>query len=202
MHARMMRAVMLPAAVVAAALVGIVPSPSAHAAAPQERSFDQLPQRFTAVATSLEGRRPAAQQVEIRIDHWSTDAQRDEMLAILRDKGEQALLTALQKLPVVGTIRTPDSLAYDLRFARHQPWDDGGEQVIIATDRYISYWEATQSLRSTQYPFTVIQMRVDGNGKGQGRISVATKITAAGNEIVLENYDTQPVALNDVQRQK
>ncbi len=75
---------------------------------------------------------------------------------------------------------------------------DGGEQLLIATDRPIGFWEAANSTRSTQYPFTVIQMRVNGNGKGEGRMSVATKVIPAGSEIVLENYNSQPVMLTDV----
>ncbi len=49
-----------------------------------------------------------------------------------------------------------------------------------------------------EYPFTVIQLRVNGDGQGEGRMSLATKVVAAGNEIVLENYNSQPVLLNDV----
>ena len=47
----------------------------------------------------------------------------------------------------------------------------------------------------TGYPFTIIQMRVDAHGKGEGKMSVATRVTTAGNTIVLENYDAQPVLL-------
>ncbi|MGE5357410.1 MAG: hypothetical protein ACM3NQ_00215, partial [Bacteroidales bacterium] len=137
----------------------------------QQTQAQATPQRFTAFAANLSGRGRAAQTVDIEIKHWSTDAQRDELLQVLRNKGEQALLDALQKMPVVGTIRTPDSLAYDLHYARSQPWDDGGEQVLIATDRYINYWEAANASRTLQYPFTVIQMRVKGTGQGEGRLS-------------------------------
>ncbi len=169
------------------------------AAAPQGNQSG--PEHFTAVAMNLDGSmRAAARQVDIDIKQWSTDGQRDELLNILRTKGEEAMLTALQKMPVVGTIRTPDSLAYDLHYARKQPWGDGGQQLLIATDRPIGFWEASGGSRSLEYPFTVIQIRVNAQGKGEGRMSVATKVIPEGNTIVLENYNAQPVLLSDVTR--
>lgn len=68
----------------------------------QQTQAQATPQRFTAFAANLSGRGRAAQTVDIEIKHWSTDAQRDELLQVLRNKGEQALLDALQKMPVVG----------------------------------------------------------------------------------------------------
>ncbi len=169
------------------------------AAAPQGNQSG--PEHFTAAAMNLDGSmRAAARQVDIDIKQWSTDGQRDELLNILRTKGEEAMLTALQKMPVVGTIRTPDSLAYDLHYARKQPWGDGGQQLLIATDRPIGFWEASGGSRSLEYPFTVIQIRVNAQGKGEGRMSVATKVIPEGNTIVLENYNAQPVLLSDVTR--
>jgi len=44
-------------------------------------------------------------------------------------------------------------------------------------------------------------MRLDGNGHGEGKLSLATKITLNGDVLVLENYANQTVMLNDVRRQ-
>ncbi len=192
----------LLAAIVAIGLVTAAGTATGTPAARQSGQPDQSgPARFTANAMTLNGVRATAAQVEIDIKRWSTEGQREQLLTILKTKGEQALLDALQKQPAVGTIRTPDSLAYDLHFARKQPWGDGGEQVLIATDRPIGFWEASGGRRSLDYPFTVIQIRVNNHGKGEGRMSVATKVIPAGNTIVLENYDTQPVLLSDVTRE-
>jgi hypothetical protein len=155
-------------------------------------------EKFTAIATNLYGR-PLSTRVEIDVKRWTPVAERDHLLDVLKHEGEQALYGALQDQPVVGTIQTPDSLAYPLRFAEKAPWGDGGQRVIIATARPISFWEASQQTRSMRYPFTIIEMRVNGNGRGQGKMSVATRVIAAGRLLVLENYDSQPTLLNDVQ---
>ncbi len=172
-------------------------------AARANQSQQPGPERFRAVAANMgQLRGPMAREVDIDVKQWSTDGQRDKLVNILKTNGEHALLDALQKQPVVGTIRTPDSLAYDLHYARVQPWDDGGQQIILATDRPIGFWEARNDTRSLQYPFTVVEMRVDHDGKGQGTMSVATRVIAAGNQIVLEDYNSQPVMLTDVTRER
>ncbi len=187
-----------------AALLLVLPlAPVARAAAAGQSNIEK-PIHITAFAVNLGANRPRAQAstVQITISKWSTDAQRDQLMTVLKEKGEQALLTALQKMPPVGTIRTPDSLGYDLRFAREQPWGDGGQQIILATDRPIGFWEAVNQTRSTEYPFTVIELHIKNNGEGEGKMSVATRVIPAGNTLVLENYDIQPVLLNSVKVEK
>ncbi len=172
-------------------------------AARARQSEQPGPERFIGVAANLgQLRGPISSEVEIDVRRWSTDGQRERLIDVLKNRGEQALLDTLQKQPAVGTIRTPDSLAYDLHYARVQPWDDGGQQIVLATDRPISFWEARNNSRSLDYPFTVIEIRVNHDGKGEGKMSVATRVIAAGNQIVLEDYTSQPVMLTNVTREK
>ena len=42
---------------------------------------------------------------------------------------------------------------------------------VLATDRPISFWEATHQPRTIDYPFTVIQMELDREGHGKGTLS-------------------------------
>jgi hypothetical protein len=144
-----------------------------------------------------------ATTVDIAIDRWSTDAERDRLFVAFAETPDKALAT-LQKLPSVGHIRTPDSIGYDLRYARRTVSGDGAERVVIITDRPIGFWEAANRPRVSDYPFTVIELHVSSNGKGEGKMSVATKITLdkATKTIVLENYANQPVMLNEVTRAK
>ena len=162
------------------------------------------PEKFTAFAVDMSNTAPRANTtaVDITINRWSTDAERDKLRETL-SKGQDALLSALEKLPVVGYINTPGSLRYDLHFARQRPTAEGGRMIILATPRYMSTWEAMNQPRSTQYPFTVIQLQVDREGKGVGKASIATKITQQNDgTIELENFSSEPVRLNDVHKVK
>lgn len=179
-------------------------SASGQTASAQAALDTSLPQRFTALAANLSNIDvgPAAQTIQIEISRWSTDAERDRLLTVLKEKGDRALLSELQKMPKVGYFRTPSSLGYDLRFARQRPFGDGGRQIFIATDRYINYWEIANQSRSLEYPFTLIEMRLNNEGAGEGKLTVATKVTGDGDELVLENYATQPVMLKGVKQEK
>lgn len=162
-------------------------------------------EHFTAFAVDLNSRTTGTNTatVEITVDRWSTDAERQMLTEALTQKGQDALLSALQKTRAVGRIRTPDSLGYDLRYAHQDPGEDGGRRIILATDRPISYWEIANATRSVDYPFTVIELRMRDDGTGEGKMSVATKITVVGNDtIALENYDLQPVLLQSVRSKK
>ena len=160
------------------------------------------PERYTAAAINMN--RGAAGAIEIVVNRWSTDAQRDRLMSEMMNKGPEKLLDALQDMPRMGYIKTPDRIGWDLHFARKMPGKDGGERVVLVTDRRIGFWEAANRPRSIDYPFTVIELRLNRDGEGEGKMSVATKIIAdkEHNIVTLENYDIQPVLLTSVKREK
>jgi len=156
------------------------------------------PERFVANAVSLSPEYGTGQRiVEINVDRWSPPSDRASLVAALM-KSPDELLKQLQKTRPVGTIRTPDSLGYDLHYAQQTPLPEGGRSIVIATDRPIGFWEATNRPRSIDYPFTVIQMNLDRNGMGSGTLSYATRITTKNNIIELENFASQPIMLNNI----
>ena len=136
--------------------------------------------------------------IQIHVNRWSTDADRTQLLTALRESGPQGLLKALQKMPAVGTIRTPNSIGYDLHYARQSRMGDG-RRIAIATDRPIEAWEATAQPRSIDYPFTIIQMQLGNNGKGTGTMSYATKVVANDDIIELEDLASTPFRLTNIE---
>ena len=169
-------------------------------AAPQSNSPTE---RFTAAAVNTNN--GAAGSVEFVVNRWSTDAERARLMQTLLDKGPEKLLDTLQDMPRIGFIRsTNGGLGYDLRYALKEKGEDGGERIVLATDRRIGFWEASHQPRSIDYPFTVIEMHLNSDGEGQGKLSLATKITASKGKrtVTLENYDLQPVLLQSVKRER
>src|SRR4029079_1163272 len=68
------------------------------------------PERFTAVAINMGSPgRAGANQVEIVVNRWSTEAERSRLLQALFDKGPEKLLDTLVDVPRVGYFRTPTS---------------------------------------------------------------------------------------------
>jgi hypothetical protein len=147
--------------------------------------------------------------VQINIDKWSTPEEREHLITTMLERGPDALLKELQKAPVKGRFRVPAArrpdphqlaLGHDIRYTWQTPLPEGGRRIVFLTDRYISFQEARNQPRTIDYPFTLVEIRVDKEGKGQGKAAVATKISfdKAKKQVELENYSTEPVRLNEV----
>ena len=79
-------------------------------------------ERLTAFAVDMSNAagRTRAGSIDIVIDRWSTDAERDQLRAALREGGPDSLLRALQKIKdPAGYIRSAGSIGYPLA-VRHQ----------------------------------------------------------------------------------
>ena len=160
--------------------------------------------RFTAFAVNM-GSGPKAGMVDITLERLTTPEERDNLIAAFVEGGQDKLLPALQKVrPRVGFIRSPNSLGYDLQYAWRIVNSDGTSRIIIATDRPVSFFEASRNTRTMDYPFTIIEMRLDAKGEGEGRMAAGTKISKSkdGKTIELENFGISPVALNQIKLQK
>jgi hypothetical protein len=155
---------------------------------------------FTAFAVDIgNSRRPTStSHVKITVDRWSTEAERRRLVSAFTEGGPDAFLKELQKIKPLGRLSTPDSIGYDLKYAHQVPLATGGRRILIATDRPLSYWESVNRPRSVDYPYTFVEMRLDANGKGQGKMTLATKVNAFGDTIELENYDLSPVQLSGI----
>jgi hypothetical protein len=160
------------------------------------------PERYRADAVNLDV--GAQGIVDITVERWSTPAERDKLMSVLLTEGPDKMLDVLQDMRHVGYFNTPGNLRWDLRFAWKTPQPDGGERVVLASDRRISFREAFRQTRSLDYPFTVIELRLNKDGEGEGMMSLATKIIPdkEANTVTLENWGTQPVTLKLVRREK
>jgi hypothetical protein len=161
-----------------------------------------MPLRLTAFAVNMSNVGPGGSgTLDIVVERWSTDAERQTLMTVFLEKGESALLSALQKAPAIGYFKVPERVGYDLHFARQTDLPDGGHRIVVATDRPVGFWEARNQPRTMDYPFTLVEMRLNKNYKGEGKLSVATKIihNKKDNVIELENYSSEPVRLNNIE---
>ena len=168
-------------------------------------SAGSVRENFTAVAINLNGRATTTTRVDIRIERWSDDQEREQLLDIVREQASTSatnrrLLRALQRMPRVGFIRAPGTLRWNLRYARQQPLEDGGRQVVIATDRPIDFWEARNRPRVSDHPFTILELRLDNDGRGEGKMLAHTRIRIdrSTSNLVLEDYALLPVRLSQI----
>ena len=156
------------------------------------------PEHFTAQYVDMNTSRTGPVEIDVR--RWSTPTERTTLVQTLFKDGSDRLLDKLRDMRSVGRIYTPGSIGYDLRFALDRKLPDGGREIILATDRPMSFWEVANSPRSAQYPFTWVQLRMGTDGKGQGKIAVAAKIVGeeADRLIEVEDFATYPVRLQNI----
>jgi hypothetical protein len=177
--------------------------------AAQEASTEKLD--ITAFAINM-GTTPTvrnAMTVSIHVDGWSSPEEREDLIAVMLEKGPNDLLRALQKKSEKGRFNIPGwqgpdphqlRLGHSIRYAWQVPLEGGGRRITLITDRYIGFQEARNAARTMDYPFTLIQIQVDAKGEGVGKFAVATKITFDKKEkrIELENWSSEPARLNEV----
>jgi len=193
---------------VAFGAIALIGAAAAGPAARQQPT--PTPEHFTAFAINMGTafgvpRTGQSNTVDIVIDRWSTPTERQGLVDAFLPKGDaDKLLRALQKTKRVGYIRFPNTLGYDLHYAREVPGEDGGRRILVATDRRIGFREASEQPRTMDYPFTLIEMRLNKDNEGEGKMSVATKISLSKDkqQLELENYGSEPVRLNNVHKIK
>ena len=186
------------AATIGAALAILAPVAAQQAAAPTKEN----PIRFTAFNVSMPT--GISGVTLITIERWTTPAERKSLLALVEtstrgQKGQSKLLNALQDIkPRVGFMKTANSLGWDLRYAVENKLPDGMRQIVVATDKPVSFAAATSGARVMEYPFTLIEMRMKPGGEGEGRMLSATSISVKNGRLELENYGTEPVQLTKI----
>jgi len=167
-------------------------------------SGQNVKESFTGFAINLNAG-PRTTTLDFTIERWSTDAERNQLLSIITENKNPTdqLLRTLQRMPSVGHIRTPETLAWDLRYAHQSKLDEGGRRIVLATDRPMGFREVANQTRTVDYPFTIIEIRLNDNDEGEGKILAGTKIFVDKNKnVVLENYGQQPVRFNQIRKQR
>jgi hypothetical protein len=164
----------------------------------------QTHETFTAKAVNMSV--GSGQNLKMDIFRWSTEEERSALLAALKDKNDKALTEAIQKATTLGSMWTNESLGYTIRYAYRGTLANGSERVILVTDgRFGSWsgqvWKPLQSSATADYPFTLIELRFNRTGTGEGKMSMTSGVAAdeTAKTLALADYDAAPVLLRPVQ---
>ena len=166
-----------------------------------ERALTQTigePVHFTAAVVDINTGRTG--RLEVSVDRWSTADERQNVITTSLKEGQDVLLEVLRDFKPVGRIYSPGSIGYDVRFSQQRELPDGGREIILATDRPMSFWELVNQPKSSDYPFTWVQFRMRPDGRGEGELAVAARVTGdeANRLLEVEHYTLQPVRLQNV----
>jgi len=93
---------------------------------------------------------------------------------------------------------TAESVGYSIRYAHQIPLADGGERIILALDqsfgsRNPTLWESPPA----DDPYTIIELRLDPQGQGEGRSVLATAMAYAFG---MDGYEAAEILLENLRR--
>lgn len=116
------------------------------------------------------------------------------------------LTAALGKAPTVGYLWTNEVVGYSIKYAYRIPLPGGGERIILATDRRLgggtAGWRPATAGTPTDYEFTLIEIRTDSKGSGEGKASLSSNVILdhEAKTLALENYAATPAIFQNVKR--
>ena len=158
-------------------------------------------EHFTATAVNVTG---APDPVKIDLLRWSTDAEREQLVSAFTDKGEKEFTAALSKAPTLGYIWTSESAGYTVRYACRTSAPDGSQRLVFVTEKPLGswnpqIWKPTAAAKGNNYEFTVVELRLNPKGVGEGKSSLFAKVVAdkAAKTIALDNYTGSQIVLKD-----
>jgi hypothetical protein len=118
----------------------------------------------------------SAQQIQFTftITKYTTDAELKDLAAILKDKGQDALIEAMKKLEA-GRIYKMGDTGNEIAVAEKS---QSGKDTIItmATARRISVTELSRQAKHADYPLGFLQVTLNEKGEGTGKMMTAAKI--------------------------
>lgn len=144
-------------------------------------------------ASSSDGR------LRVRLTRWSTDEERRQLMAAVDEPSK--LLSALPYGPVAGYLQWPGGLEHSVRYARQTPRPDGGADVVMVVERPLWLWWDPTAKWAADQQFTVVQLRIDKDGTGAGRIATGQGFKRDNESGLVISDTTNPALLVDVRHE-
>lgn len=119
---------------------------------------------------------------------------------------EASLARALNETTTVGYLWSPEIAGYALRYAGKVDNPDGSKRIVLITQRRLGAvnqrWNPTFEGAANNYEFSVIELRLNAKGEGEGRASLVGKVApdVSAKIVTLENYDALPAVFHNIRR--
>jgi hypothetical protein len=135
--------------------------------------------------------------VDIEVFEWSTALNHHELATTLLQKGHVAffnLLCGFGQVGRIGVIGAPDIA---IRYAWSSGDRRGNRRIYLATEEPVSLNGSFLTRFPDAEPLTFIELRVNADGTGEGKLSEAARLSVdeSRNVIELRDYDRRPLHL-------
>jgi hypothetical protein len=171
------------------------------AGAPEARRQDPI-EHFVAQSASMTSpARLTLRPIDIVLYRWSTYINHRELATALTRKGPMAFLDLLCGFGQVGIISVLGAPDIPIRYAWSVDEGDGGRRIYLATDERVVL-EPRFFGRTDPEPLTFVELRIDRDGVGEGKLSDTLRLSMDESRDVIElrDYARRPVHLISVRR--
>jgi len=138
-------------------------------------------------------------RLRLRLLRWSSDDERRQLMAALDEPAK--LLSALPYVGVAGYLQWPGGLEHTVRYARQTARPDGGADIVLVVERPLWLWWDSTAKWAADQQFTVVHMRVDKDGTGEGRIATGDGFRRDADSGIMLSDTTKPALLTNVRRE-
>ena len=214
-----MKSTVLPrrGSVVVAALAGVV------AASVLTVAQTEGLERFRGTTVNMN---PAGETLRIDVLRWSSEAEREDVLPLIMNQSPEDTSqlgigpdgtegwpigeprSPLVDKPSLGYVWPNGSSAgYPLKYTHRLATPDGGQRITVVTGRPLGsedreLWTATGGPGAGTVAFTVIELQLNSDGEGEGKMSLVAEfaVDQETKTVTLASYDAAPVLLVDVKQ--
>jgi hypothetical protein len=164
------------------------------------------------VGRSLDTSGTYAGPIDIVIGRWSTQEEFESVRKpIMSKNGPAAVLALLEKVRVHnGSVLTPGIQGTGERALQRRSWiidfarevdTPAGRRIVVASQDHLPIGEFPRdAARGTEHRVDVLEIRLDRNGNGVGKLADASKVVFNKSLKIIEikTFDAEPVCLTNV----
>ncbi len=145
-----------------------------------------------------------ARKLSVIVDEFTPAAEAARLQEVLRAQGPRALERAIGKLKV-GSLQIGDVQSYPIATATvYENHELHTRRLVLLLSRPVSYREFVRGGHSRDYPYTLVELALDGPGVddgGKGEMLALAKIELGANgKVEIENLEARPRRILQVSR--
>ena len=166
-----------------------------------------LKEVYTGTIVAIGGRAGGASTTfNLTITDYTSDEDALKFLGVLEEEKQDGLLRAIRK-EKKGFFAIGAQTGRDINVVRVSEMD-GRRKITVVFERWMKFAELRGGYRSQDYPFGVLELFVDQNGKGEGtyigaaQIRMKTDKKTDKSTVEIENFATYPAKLLGVRKRR
>ena len=140
----------------------------------------------------------------LTLEGRTSDEEAQRYRTILADEGQENLLKAISKNKL-GFIAATGQTSRDLLVVR-EGQIEGSRRIIAVFERWQGFWEVRGGYRSTDYPYSIIEIVFDQKGRGTGTFIGLAQVRMRMDKkteqlrLEIENFGSFPAKVMGVMR--